>query len=134
MLLPCLLQLTAATLAAEIGIRRAISSSIQSVLTGDRSNDNAKDKRSTYGIARAITVIDASIEDCAAWDFARMTRERAQENRERGGLERKLVTVNDHSAIYYLARDFKVRTREEQSNELIGHVYDISMSICIHQL
>ncbi|GMH72308.1 hypothetical protein TrLO_g5596 [Triparma laevis f. longispina] len=34
------------------------------------------DGGSTVGIGRAVTVVDATMEDCAAWEWAKMTRQR----------------------------------------------------------
>ena len=35
---------------------------------------------STAGVGRAVTIVDASIQDCSAWEVARMTRERVRDH------------------------------------------------------
>lgn len=61
-------------------------------------------------IGRSTTVIDASVEDCAAWEFARMTRERMQDHYSFGGLVRQVVKVNNHCDIYLTIYDLGVRS------------------------
>ncbi|GMH95294.1 hypothetical protein TL16_g13121 [Triparma laevis f. inornata] len=89
-------------------------------------------------IGRAITVIDASIEDCASWEYLRMARERVTLFREGGGLERKVVKLNDHCDLYYLAmnifvgqkpREFlnKVVWKRENENTIIVGFEDVEV-------
>ncbi|GMH95050.1 hypothetical protein TL16_g13066 [Triparma laevis f. inornata] len=66
------------------------------------------DGGSTVGIGRAVTVVDATMEDCAAWEWAKMTRQRVRVHYEFGGLERKAVKINEHSEMFYLAVGFGV--------------------------
>ena len=55
-------------------------------------------------IGRASTVIDTTIEECAAWEWAKMSRERSKKLRNR----RKVVQINDHSDIQQFILDLKL--------------------------
>ena len=68
---------------------------------------------SAAGIGRAITVVDASIEDCAAWEVARMTRERMKEHYTFGGLGKSVVKLNNHSELFYSAFKFSALAPRE---------------------
>lgn len=59
---------------------------------------------------RGSTIVDDTIEDCAAWEMKKMTRERNRGYRSFGGLERHLIKVNDHSEIYHAVYDTGVRS------------------------
>ena len=63
---------------------------------------------STAAVGRAVTVVDATIETCAAWEFTKMTRERLKLHYDKGGLEREIVKLNNHSNLYFSAREFGV--------------------------
>ncbi len=57
---------------------------------------------------RASTVIDASIEECAAHELNLMSRGQTQAHFESGGKERSLTKKNDHSAVFHAVYDFKI--------------------------
>ena len=61
-------------------------------------------------VGRAVAVIDAAIADCAAWEYARMTRERMRGHSKSGGLDRKVVKLTNHSELFHLAIDLGVKT------------------------
>ncbi|GMH72902.1 hypothetical protein TL16_g06036 [Triparma laevis f. inornata] len=63
---------------------------------------------SSAAVAKAITVVDATVEDCAAWEKAKLTREMMRSHHSSGGLERKVGKLNNHSELYYQAIDFGV--------------------------
>ncbi|GMH74562.1 hypothetical protein TL16_g06498 [Triparma laevis f. inornata] len=65
---------------------------------------------STAGIGRAVTVVDATIEDCVAWDISRVTRERMKDHYAFGGLGRTIAKLNNHSELYHNTIDFGVRS------------------------
>ncbi|GMH89495.1 hypothetical protein TL16_g11475 [Triparma laevis f. inornata] len=69
-----------------------------------------EERGSTAAIGRAVTVVDATIEDCVAWEAARVTRERMRGHYREGGRGCKVVKLNDHSEIFYTAIDFGVRS------------------------
>ena len=52
---------------------------------------------------RAVSTVDSSIEECAAWDTHKMSREN---NKAWTGLLRTLVYDNGHSAVFHFAKDF----------------------------
>jgi len=65
----------------------------------------AQDDKSHVG--RAITVVDASIEDIAAWEMTKMSREiltvlSAAHDRGYQEFDRKFMKVNEHNYLYYL--------------------------------
>ena len=66
--------------------------------------------RSTAMIGRAVTIVDASIEECAAWEHARMSRKRMKEHHNFGGLEKSVVKLTNHSELYYLVVDLGGKT------------------------
>ncbi|GMH73697.1 hypothetical protein TL16_g06259 [Triparma laevis f. inornata] len=61
-------------------------------------------------VGRAVTVVDATVEDCAAWEYLKMSRAQLNVHYKSGGggLDRKVVNITDHSDIYHLAMDFGV--------------------------
>ncbi|GMH72745.1 hypothetical protein TL16_g05998 [Triparma laevis f. inornata] len=59
------------------------------------------DDKSTIHQFRGSTVIDDTLEDCAAWEMKKMTRERNRGYRSFGGLERHVVPLNSHSEMYH---------------------------------
>ena len=61
-------------------------------------------------VGRAVAVIDAAIADCAAWEYASMTRERMKTHHKFGGLDRAVVKLTNHSELYHLAIDLGVKT------------------------
>ena len=65
---------------------------------------------SSAAIGRAVTIVDASIEDCAAWENAKMTRERMKGHYDFGGLDRKVVKLTNHSELFYFVIDLGVKT------------------------
>ncbi|GMH53091.1 hypothetical protein TL16_g01370 [Triparma laevis f. inornata] len=65
---------------------------------------------SAAAIGRAVTVVDATIEDCAAWEVTRMTRENMKLHYDFGGIDRKVVKLSDHSELFHNAIDFGVRS------------------------
>jgi hypothetical protein len=60
------------------------------------------------GVMRASTVLDASVEECAARELSPMTRELQKSHFESGGRERTLTKRNDHSAIFRVVYDFHI--------------------------
>jgi hypothetical protein len=60
------------------------------------------------GIGKAVTEVDASIEDCAAWELSSMTRESTRIHHERKGLDRSWTEINEHSNIYRLVVDLHI--------------------------
>ncbi|GMH68801.1 hypothetical protein TrLO_g1825 [Triparma laevis f. longispina] len=59
-------------------------------------------------VGRAVTVVDATTEDCAAWEYAKMTRENTKLHYDFGGLGKNVVTLSNHSELYHLVIDFGV--------------------------
>jgi len=57
------------------------------------------------GVGRASVTVDSSVEDCAAWEMASMSRERV---RDAGSLERSLTSINDHYGVIRVVYDFKI--------------------------
>jgi hypothetical protein len=57
------------------------------------------------GIGFATAVVDASIEDCAAWELSSMSREQTKSHHERKGLGRSLTAANPHCYVYHLVVD-----------------------------
>ncbi|GMH58858.1 hypothetical protein TrLO_g8001 [Triparma laevis f. longispina] len=61
-------------------------------------------------VGRAATVVEATIEDCAAWELTRMTRERVKDHYKFGGVDRKVDKLSYHSDMYYFAVDFGIKS------------------------
>jgi len=59
-------------------------------------------------LLRASATVDASVEDCAASETAKMSRREQQRHHEENGLERSLVPVNAHSSIFHVVRGLGV--------------------------
>ncbi|GMH49720.1 hypothetical protein TrVE_jg2397 [Triparma verrucosa] len=60
-------------------------------------------------IGRAVTVLDASVEDCVAWELLRVTRAKMKKQlEEQGGLARTVTPINGHSHIFQNCIDLKV--------------------------
>jgi len=57
------------------------------------------------GFGRASMTVDTSVEDCAAWEMSKMSREQVA---LAGSLERSLTRINDHSTIYQVVYDFGI--------------------------
>ena len=88
---------------------------------------------STAGIGRAVTIVDASIEDCAAWELARVSRERMKDHYKWGGLGKSLLKLNNHSDLFYNVIDFGVKTlapREWVSKVVWKMVDKDTMLVC----
>ncbi|GMH56376.1 hypothetical protein TrST_g4156 [Triparma strigata] len=75
--------------------------------------DNSSESNDAI-IGRATGVIDATLEDVAAFEMARMSRERLREHRDFGGLERSEKPLNDHTTIFYSSLDLKTPTVKER--------------------
>ena len=88
---------------------------------------------SSAGVGRAVTIVDASIEDCAAWEYARMTRERIKDHYDFGGLDREVVKLTNHSELFRNAIDFGVKTlapREWLTKGVWKMVDEDTMIVC----
>ncbi|GMI09905.1 hypothetical protein TrLO_g15291 [Triparma laevis f. longispina] len=57
---------------------------------------------------RAVTIVDASIFEAAAWERSKLTRKAMKLHYDFGGLDRDLVSFNDHSYLYRTAIDLGV--------------------------
>ena len=55
---------------------------------------------------RAVTVLDATIEVSLAKEISKMARVDQVRHNSKGGLERQLVKINDHSSVFHFARRF----------------------------
>jgi len=55
-------------------------------------------------VIKASVTIDSAVEECAAWDFLKMSR--ASLKRRSG--ESSFVKENDHSGVFYFCRDFHI--------------------------
>jgi hypothetical protein len=66
------------------------------------------DNKDEGGIGRAATVVDASIEECAAWNMSNLSREHTKRYRERNGINRSLTDTNQHCSIYHLVVDLQI--------------------------
>ena len=97
--------------------------------------DKVWEEGGAVGIGRAVTVVDAAAEDCAAWEWAKMTRQRIKLGLEGGDLERNIVKLNDHTELYHVVIDLGVpgfQPREwlsktvwkKQDDESLGVVYE----------
>ena len=54
------------------------------------------ERKSPVVVGRAVTVVDASVEECCSWDFMKMSREYRKWHMTEGGLERDALTFNEH--------------------------------------
>ena len=59
-------------------------------------------------IGRANAVVDASIEECAAWEFAKMSRERYKAHYDGGGTDRDVIKLTEHSDLFRIVLDLKI--------------------------
>jgi hypothetical protein len=57
------------------------------------------------GVARAIAVIDASVEECSAWEMNKTSRANMKRHAKSGGLERSSVKLNDHFCVTQVVYD-----------------------------
>jgi hypothetical protein len=60
------------------------------------------------GVARGSTVVDASVDDVAAWEMCKSSRSAWKKHSAFGGLERAYNKTNDHSSIYHVVYDLKL--------------------------
>jgi len=60
------------------------------------------------GIVRASTVMDASMEACAAWDLHKLSRDNMKSNRSTGVLESSQTTINGHHSVVQNVYDLGV--------------------------
>jgi len=58
-------------------------------------------KGETAGVARATTVVDADIEECAPWEMAKLSREQLK----KPALLKTLTAVNSHHRVYHTVVD-----------------------------
>jgi len=54
---------------------------------------------------RGIATIDALVEQCAAWDLMKMSREQMK---RRSNTERSLVKINEHHSVYHFVKDLHI--------------------------
>jgi len=59
-------------------------------------------------IARGSVIIDASVEECAAWEMSKMSRENKKVQHADGALESALHFENGHHNIYHLVSDLGI--------------------------
>ncbi|GMI09865.1 hypothetical protein TrVE_jg7422 [Triparma verrucosa] len=96
-----------------------------------------EDGGSSAVIGRASTIVDASIEDCAASEWMRMSRGQKKVHYNSGGLDRAVVNLNNHNETYHLVMDFGVTSfaprewltscvwKKEDENNIIVGVEDV---------
>ena len=92
---------------------------------------------SSAGVGRAITVVDAPLEDCVAWEGARMTRERVKDHHDFGGLDRAVVKLTNHSELFHNVIDFGVATlapREWLTKAVWKMVDEDTMIVCMEDI
>ena len=70
--------------------------------------DMVMEEGASVVVGRAVTIVDATAEDCATWGWAKMTREQMRLYRESGGLKRSVVKLNNHSELFHLVIDLGV--------------------------
>ena len=58
------------------------------------------------GIATGI--VDASFEEVAAYEYLKRSREGVRSHRDKGGIERSIKRINDHSQYYVQSRNLGV--------------------------
>jgi len=58
------------------------------------------------GVGRAFVTVDASVEQCAAWEMAKLSRAHSK----RSSLLRRFTEVNSHNHVYHIVRDWKIPT------------------------
>jgi len=61
------------------------------------------------GVMRGIVTVDAPLEECAAWEMAKMSRENRKQHLAFGGLERCLNPENGHHNVYHMVYDLGIR-------------------------
>ena len=77
--------------------------------SASNSNINGKKEEKDSlisGIASAI--IDTSMEEAAAYEYLKMSREGVRAHREKGGIEKFVRRINDHSQYYVQSRDLGI--------------------------
>ena len=67
-----------------------------------------EERGSTAVVGRAVTVVDAVMEDCAAREYAKMIREKMFAHYDFGGLAREVVKLNSHNESYRVVYDLGV--------------------------
>jgi hypothetical protein len=60
------------------------------------------------GIFKASTVVDASAEDCAAWELSKMSRAKLKAFYSSNGLERSIIHINEHLSVFQVVTDLRV--------------------------
>ncbi|GMH77977.1 hypothetical protein TL16_g07607 [Triparma laevis f. inornata] len=61
-------------------------------------------------IGKCVAVVDAAIEDCAAFELAKMTRVKMKDHYDFGGVEREEVALTNHSDLFYFVADFGIKS------------------------
>ena len=72
------------------------------------SFDHLTNVRFIGGVGRASTIVDASIEECCAWELLKMSRVKMKKHYHSGGLERGFKFQNDHCSVYNVVRKLPV--------------------------
>jgi len=59
-------------------------------------------------ITRASTIVDASAEECAAWEMSKMSRDSVRNHRGFGGRERHHICRNEHHGVFHAVYDIGI--------------------------
>jgi len=66
------------------------------------------------GVMRMSTTVDASVEECAAWEMAKTSRDNASKNSR--SLARSLTKLNELNSLFHLILDFQVLEYHRESS------------------
>ena len=85
-------------------------SDLKVLTSGDRlvSLKTAHLDKDKLGTGIVETVVDAPLEELAAWEFLKTSRESTKLFHEKGGIDKKIKLLNDHSLYYANTRVFPV--------------------------
>ena len=60
------------------------------------------------GIGFGATTVDTTPEECAAWEWSKLTRQGTNIYRASNGVERNVRKINDHASLYHIVYDLRV--------------------------
>jgi hypothetical protein len=76
---------------------------------------------SMSGVARGVTVVDATVEECSVWEMAKTSRDNWKDHAADSGLERHLIKSNEHHNAYHVVYDLGIpgfRPREWVTSQI----------------
>ena len=95
--------------------------------------EKVREQGSSVLVGRATAIVDATIEECAAWEWEKTTRERIKKGREDGTLEKNVKVFNEHSDEYRTV--FSLATGTQPREILVNGIWkkdDENTQVCVY--